>query len=110
MCIEGVKHSVFNNAIMYVPYEKLTEKICLEAVKKNGFALQYIPNDKRTEAVCIEAVNQIIESLDKKVKEKMLAKQIADKRETIIKQETQKQELSEQIEEAEKKNTLNIGG
>ena len=40
----------------YVPVEKRTEEICLEAVKENGKVICHVPEEKRTEKICLAAV------------------------------------------------------
>ena len=52
ICIEAVKQNGY--ALDYVKDQ--TETICIEAVKQNGDALQYVKN--QTETICIEAVKQ----------------------------------------------------
>ena len=52
ICLEAVKK--YGYALKYV--ENQTPEICLEAVKNNGYALQYVEN--QTHEICLEAVKK----------------------------------------------------
>ncbi len=55
--LAAVKHSEgHGSALLYVPKDALTEKICVSAVSRDGLALQYVPKYLRTEKVCLAAL------------------------------------------------------
>ena len=56
LCLDVVKQNGY--ALYYVPKQLRTEQICLEAVKQNGWALQDVPEHLRTESLCLIAVKQ----------------------------------------------------
>ena len=57
ICIEAVKHCSRNDIpIKDIPEQMLTETVCLEAVKHEPFALGDIPPEKITEEMVLIAV------------------------------------------------------
>jgi len=46
----------YNNALRFIPEKHRTAKLCLEAVKSNGYALQYVPEKHKTAELCLAAV------------------------------------------------------
>jgi hypothetical protein len=45
-------------ALGYIPEKLLTTELCLNAVKKNGWALRYVLKKLMTAEVCLEAVKK----------------------------------------------------
>lgn len=56
ICLEAVKKDGW--ALMHVPEDKKTIEIYLEAVKQNGLSLCEVPEDKKTLEICLEAVTR----------------------------------------------------
>ena len=46
------------HALEYVPKNKITEEIIIEAMKQKGYVLRLVPESKMTEEIIIEAVKQ----------------------------------------------------
>ena len=42
--------------IIITRYHKITEKLCIMAVNKEGTTLRYVPENMKTEKICIMAV------------------------------------------------------
>jgi len=56
LCLEAVKKNGY--ALKYVPEEFKTAELCLEAIKQNGNVLEYVPENLKTEELCYEAVKK----------------------------------------------------
>jgi len=56
ICLEAVRRNGY--ALGYVPDALLDREMCLEAVRQNGDALQYVPMALRDREMCLEAVRQ----------------------------------------------------
>ena len=56
ICIEAVKLDGF--ALEFVPEEYRTEEMCLIAVKDDGIALEFVPKECRTKKMCLEAIKE----------------------------------------------------
>jgi len=57
---------VLNNLLTDVPAELRTPEMCLQAVKRNGFALQHVPEHMKTPQLCLQAVNRQSKGLYKR--------------------------------------------
>lgn len=56
VCLEAVKYC--SAQLIYIPIDKRSPEVCLEAVKKNYRELSNVPLDKRTHEIYLEVVKQ----------------------------------------------------
>ena len=61
LCLEAVRRDGYGAALYYVPRNLKTADICLEAVKQFGLALEHVPENLKTADICLEAVKNLLE-------------------------------------------------